>query len=218
MRKINFILIIFLLKSSILLSQNKILFNGEYFKLYSEKIEEPSIISPNEKIFRNSLENGKWIAYSIYENDYCIFEVENNNINGKYYYSNGKVKWSFEYIENLKAGSWKRFSENNILIEEIPYENDLAHGQIKKYSNGNFVAYMDYVKGKKQGKFVAYYENGFLKYDGTHINDKLEGPFFNYDNKGNIDYIEIYEDGELKILKTYKNGKLTKTKKIKSKT
>ena len=219
MNKIYFFLLIFFFKSFTLLSQEKILFNDEYFNLYPEKVEEPSELSPNKKIFKDSLLNGKWLAYSIYENDYCIFEVKNNNINGNYYfyYPNGKIKWSIEYSEGLKIGIWKRFSENNLLIVEIPYENDLAHGQIKKYSDGKFVAFMDFVKGKMHGKFIAYYENGILKFDGTYLKDKLEGPFYHYDNEGNLDYIENFENGNQNSLKIYKNGKLKKSKKIKSK-
>lgn len=181
----------------------------EFDFVYPESIEEPSELWPNQKIFKDSLNNGIWIAYSKYGNDYCIFEVKNRTIEGTFFYKypNGQNKWKVEYKSGKKVGVWQRFSENNIILDEIPYENDLANGQIKKYNNGILSGFLDYRNGVENGKFVGYHENGKLSFDGTFVDGKREGQFFNYDSDGFLYLIEFYKNGEMKKKKIIKRKK-----------
>jgi antitoxin component YwqK of YwqJK toxin-antitoxin module len=193
-------------------SQNTVSINSEFDFVYPDKVDEPNEIEPNRKLFKDSLENGKWIANSKYENDYCLIEVKNRVIDGTFFYrySDGQIKWKIIYKSGKKAGIWQRFSKNNELIDEIPYEDDLVNGQIKKYENGKLSGFLDYQNGIENGKFVGYNENGNLSFNGTFVNGKREGQFFHYGEDGFLYLIEFYKSGELikkKIIKRKKRKK-----------
>lgn len=197
-------------------SQNVTLINEKFDFVYPEKVSEPSELEPNKKIFKDSLEDGRWIAYSKYDNDYCVIEVKRGKIDGTFFYKypDGKVKWKIGYKEGKKEGVWQRFSEDKILMDEIPYENNLANGQIKKYSNGVLSGFLDYQNGIENGKFVGYHDNGKLSFDGTFVDGKREGQFFNYDSNGFLYLIEFYKGGELKKKKKFRKKTIKKRNKI----
>ncbi|WP_418263384.1 toxin-antitoxin system YwqK family antitoxin [Flavobacterium faecale] len=76
------------------------------------------------------------------------------------YYSNGKLAEETNYVNGIKEGKYKKYSENGITLEEAIYKANEFHGPaIYKEADGQMVSQGNYSNGKKVGVW-KFFENG----------------------------------------------------------
>ncbi|MFK7900191.1 MAG: toxin-antitoxin system YwqK family antitoxin [Cyclobacteriaceae bacterium] len=82
-----------------------------------------------------------------------------------YYYENGALKESGNYVNNKKHGLWKTWNKKGILVSTIPYKVGEKHGSGSLFhDNGIQKMTMTYDKNAKVGTWISYNEKGdFLK-------------------------------------------------------
>ena len=118
--------------------------------------------------------DGKLISIIEYKNSILesitIFE-ENNNF-----------KQEIEYADSKQLdGTFRRY-ENDKIVEEIIFENNLPKVKKLYHQNGNLAVEMPVKNGKVDGEVKSYYENGniqgILYYKNgflIHENEKTKG-------------------------------------------
>ena len=118
--------------------------------------------------------DGKLISIIEYKNStlesITIFE-ENNNF-----------KQEIEYTDSKQLNGTFRRYENDKIIEEIIFENNLPKLKKLYHQNGNLAVEMPVKNGKVDGEVKSYYENGniqgILYYKNgflIHENEKTKG-------------------------------------------
>jgi len=132
-----------------------------YVIMYNQKSNKVS-----EGLLNKNRENeGKWKYY--HQNSPQLMSVEtfkNGKLNGKstVYYKNGKIASETHYKDGIKDGLYKKYSENGIVLEEIPYKNNQFFGKvIYRDIHGKVISEGMYEKGLKKGIW-KFYENGKL--------------------------------------------------------
>ncbi len=68
----------------------------------------------------------------------CEIEYKNGKQCGEFktYYDDGSVKNVFSAINLKKNGNYKKYDENNNILVDCNYKNNLLHGECKIYENG----------------------------------------------------------------------------------
>src|SRR5690554_938324 len=132
-----------------------------YVTMYNQKGNKVS-----EGLLNKNRENeGKWKYY--HQNSPQLMSVEtfkNGKLNGKstVYYKNGKIASETHYKDGIKDGLYKKYSQDGIVLEEIPYKNNQFNGMVTyRDVKGQIIAQGMYEKGLKKGIW-KFYENGKL--------------------------------------------------------
>lgn len=89
---------------------------------------------------------------------------KNGKLHGRVvvYYKNGKIASETHYNNGVKEGVFKKYSQDGIVLEEIPYKNNQFNGWvIYRDIKGQIIAQGMYEKGLKKGIW-KFYENGEL--------------------------------------------------------
>lgn len=125
------------------------------------------------------------------------------------------LKEEYTYESNIKNGLSKFFYDSGKLFKTIPFENNKEEGKgfeyaeddgrlitITMYRNG-FVYAEEQINrynsiGKRTGIWRDLHVNGVVKEEGNYTNGLRNGVFKFYTRKGELERIEVYENGELK--------------------
>lgn len=120
------------------------------------------------------------------------------------YYPNGKVKYRAEFNKGKRAGQCFGYFPSGALKQNCQMSDD----------------------GKRHGIWTTYFENGQLESKARWENDRLREILEYRDEQGNKRPVgtfkdgngewEWYENGKLAYVYTYKEGKLKKTKRVRS--
>ena len=135
--------------------------NSAYTTIYDQLKNK---VSEGKEI--NRLYEGKWIYY--HKGSKVIMTIENYR-NGKLeglrsvFYPSAKIAEEVTYNNNLKNGSYKKYTETGIIIEESNYKNNEFDGPaiFRDSDNGNIVSKGKFTNGKKTGIW-QFYEKGKL--------------------------------------------------------
>jgi uncharacterized protein len=145
--------------------------------------------------------------------------------NWKEFYTDGKLKATGNYSEDLKTGLWKFYFQSGQLEQVGSYKNGLPDSTWKWYhSNGKIMREEFFYDGLSDGLMTEYDSEGNVITQGDYIEGKREGKWF-YDagdNRDEGEYIEgmrnglwesFYEGGqksfEGKFIDDLPNGKHT---------
>ncbi len=90
------------------------------------------------------------------------------------YYKGGATETESEYVNGVRHGYRKFFSED---------------GKLESVSN--------YVNGKREGAMKSFYPDGSLRMSGMFINDRLDGEVISYYPNGKLESKKIYENGRM---------------------
>ncbi|WP_233588606.1 toxin-antitoxin system YwqK family antitoxin [Flavobacterium sp. LS1P28] len=121
---------------------------------------------------KNKVSEGK-VINKVFEGQWNYYHLASKNImttehysKGKLeglrtvFYLSGKIAEEINYINNLKNGFYKKYTEKGIVLEESAFKNDLYNGlAIFRDSNGNTVSKGHFVNGKKAGIW-QFFEKG----------------------------------------------------------
>jgi antitoxin component YwqK of YwqJK toxin-antitoxin module len=134
--------------------------NSAYTVFYDQaknKVSEGKVI---DKMFA-----GEWKYY--HQASKIVMTLENYK-NGKLegvrsvYYPSGKIAEEISYLNNIKNGLYKSFSENGIILEQSIYKNNEYNGPATfKDAQGNVVSKGLFLNGKKSGIW-QFFTNGKL--------------------------------------------------------
>lgn len=148
---------------------------------------------PNGKIqytgkFVNNNPIGKFKRYTP-EGDLLVimnYKMNSEKVYSIFYYSNKNKQAEGNYIGKLKDSIWNYYSEDGILLNNVPYSSDIKNGtEIKYYNTGNIFEKYEWVQDIEDGKHLRYYENGNVMIRSTYVKGILNGIYASYsiDNK-----------------------------------
>jgi len=187
---------------------------------------------------------GEFKRYDKYGNLYAflINDTTTNHSRATFYHRNGKVIatgnyighnkdsiWNYydgndilylqeSYKNGKKDGTFKRYSRERVLLEEINWKDDVRNGVWRKYYyNGIMMWEGYYVNGKLEGEAKVWNSNGKLYKKGSFKNDLMEGIWTKYDEHGNIIKQYKYINGICPELEDEQNEMLKEMQKSKGK-
>ncbi|AWG23436.1 hypothetical protein FFWV33_18820 [Flavobacterium faecale] len=107
--------------------------------------------------------------WKYYHQESAVVMTTENYKNGKLnglrtvYYLSGKVAEETHYKDGLKEGPYKKYSENDIILESASFKADQYDGEaIYKEADGKVVSHGKFLNGKKVGIW-KFFENGKLQ-------------------------------------------------------
>ena len=155
--------------------------------------------------FKGEYSNGYKIeGKDYYSNGKLKFKLEKNGI-GKEYHKNGKLSFKGKFINGKKNGKGKNYHENGKFYYEGEYKDGLLNGYVKEYDDEGKLIFEGEYKDDKRWKGRAddeFFNGEYL--DGEYWN----GTFYEYEytNSSRILYSMIeYINGEQK--RNYLGGK-----------
>jgi antitoxin component YwqK of YwqJK toxin-antitoxin module len=132
--------------------------NSAYTIFYDQK---KNVVSEGKVV--NKLYEGEWKYY--HEASKVVMTQEfykNGKLNGskKIYFPSGKIAEEANYVNNIREGKYKKYTEDGIALEESNYKKGEFDGiAIFKDPIGNVVAKGIFKEGKKVGIW-EFFENG----------------------------------------------------------
>ena len=185
----------------------------------------------NSITYKNGKKNGFTMEYddagNLYKKSYFIDDVKDSTETT--YYKNGAIRTIVYFIDGYEEGlAYEYASDDGRIITIWNYKQGFIRSveKINRKDNAD----------RKQGKWKLFYDDGTLKSDGFYKDDKKNGVFKEYDRNGSLieiskfedDIIDIeaeesvildirstyYEDGNVKTIGTYKEGKKEGTHRV----
>jgi antitoxin component YwqK of YwqJK toxin-antitoxin module len=187
---------------------------------------------PNQSLlydghFKDDHPVGEFKRY--YENNtlksLLIYSSDGNEADASIYHPNGYIASKGKYINQMKEGKWKFFSEfikgyqisedqytknlrnglalkfypDSTVAERLIYVNDIREGEwIQYYPDGAVCLKSFYLDGKINGKFEVWFENGKIEFSGQYNNDTRDGLWLIYNRDGTLKYKLNYMAGVTK--------------------
>jgi len=136
--------------------------NGKvaYTIFYDQK---KNIVSEGKAVNRQN--EGEWKYYHEASKDIMTSEIySNGKLNGirKVFFKTGKIAEETNYLNGVKNGPYKKYTEKGVVLEEVIYKNGQLEGNaIYRDSDGSIVSKGPYVNGTKKGVW-EFYQNGKL--------------------------------------------------------
>jgi len=151
-----------------------------------------------------------------------IYSKDGKEAEAVIYHPNGYIASRGKYINQLKEGKWKFFSQiisgyllseeqyvknirngisltfypDSTIAEKVTYVNNVKQGEwIKYYPDGKVCLKSTFVNGKVNGLFESWYENGAIQFSGEYKNDLRNGKWLIFNNKGSLKYALEYING-----------------------
>jgi antitoxin component YwqK of YwqJK toxin-antitoxin module len=144
-----------------------------------------------------------------YKEYYCIEEVKGSGDYKTFIKEEGK------YVNFKKDGLWKKYDNNGVLEQIIPWENGKINGFVRKYWDG-ILEMEEYYDNYSRKTNKSYYKNGNIKTEDEYGKDgfKIVGISKKYLENGVLkeehnqktdECIEYYESGNKKMEFNRKN-------------
>ena len=115
-----------------------------------------------------------------------------------FYYINGEVSSTANFVDGSYEGAAEYFSETGILTRRYYFEdNELSGPYAYFYKDGSISSQFNYKVGKLNGPTYSNYETGELAVEGFYADDERTGKWFYYNRKGRIVSSDIYEKGQI---------------------
>lgn len=166
----------------------------------------------------DGLKQGESTLYNTHGEPYFVATFKKGKMTGtsrEYTYFNGEKQLALRY-ECLNDHCKGYSPQNNLLINEISFNNGVPHGEaIYYYSTGERHIVVNYLDGKREGEENEYYRSGQPKTVTTFIAGETNGDQHSYYASGSLKrtstikpqngyYVhfhakEYYEGGSLKL-------------------
>ena len=211
--KFNFLLFFFIINSGSYISKAQKLFipisDQEIISIYKtgEKKNDGSYESKdkngNVRIkgkFNKLIPVGKW--FILFEDGKLMSTYsysDQGKLDGVFveYFSNGKIKTTGEFENNIQTGIWKSFYMNGnietegFLLEGRRYKQwnyYFESGRIKEISNYNY-------EGKLDGELISFDQFGTIVSKSSYKENKIHGEYLEFYFNGNLALSGYYEMG-----------------------
>ncbi len=114
------------------------------------------------------------------------------------YWENGRVMQTIPYQNGLRHGQSKYFRDSGALWAEYPFADGQISGQVVVYhENGKINHRVPVVDGKHQGQFESFFANGQPRVRGTKKRGVWDGERTEWDEEGNVVKQHRFVDGEI---------------------
>jgi antitoxin component YwqK of YwqJK toxin-antitoxin module len=126
-----------------------------------------------------------------------IFNPDGKEANATIYHQNGLIASRGKFVNQLKEGKWKFYSEriNGYLICDEEYKGNIKNGfSIKYYPDSTIAEKVFYINDQRNGEWVQYFPNRNICLKANYLNGKLQGSYIVYYNNGKPQYIGQYKD------------------------
>ena len=151
--------------------------------------------------------------YTFYFASGAVDEINNyvnDSMEGPYeiFYESGAIKENGIYKDGLSQGEVLEFYDSGSEGEKGPlkskgnYVNGLAEGKYTFYFESGAIELIDsYVNDELNGEYEIYYDSGIkdvmgpIREKGNAVNGYVDGRVDYYKRNGQIDYYELWEDG-----------------------
>ncbi|MCU0377967.1 MAG: toxin-antitoxin system YwqK family antitoxin [Bacteroidales bacterium] len=146
-------------------------------------------------------------------------------VRAMFFYPDGRKAGEGTYLNKKKEGQWKFYpsTEPQYMISEEYYHDDIKHGLARKFHpDGTLAESIAWDHGKKTGGWLQYYPDGKVCLRAEFMDGKLNGPFSFYYPNGKLqfegrykddfrdgDWMVFNEDGSLKQVMVYRQGRLS---------
>ena len=111
-------------------------------------------------------------------------------------YTEGYLICEEEYSKNVKNGSSVKFYPEGEVAEKLIFKNDITQGEwTQYYQNGVLCLKTNYLNGRINGRFEVWFENGTKQLSGEYKNNIKEGRWIVYNKNGTIKYELDYVAG-----------------------
>jgi len=140
--------------------------------------------------------------------DFTSFEKEHRLVT---HYPNGNKEAEIPYVNNIKHGDYKFYDFNGNLKISGTYHNGEMDGEWTWYfSNGQIRVVDFYLNGNKNGSSKRYYENGQLEDDYLYNYGNQTGKALSYHENGELEISTEYVNDEEHLRKEFysPSGKL----------
>jgi len=110
-----------------------------------------------------------------------------------------KLFFECSYIEDVRQGEYRQFSEEGNLVQTYIYKDDKYHGVAKRYFPNKIVEQeMTFVTGELDGLAKYYYDNGATEEIRTYKQGKLNGETKSWTKEGILNEHTLYEENDIK--------------------
>lgn len=147
--------------------------NSAYTIFYDQnknKVSEGKVV--------NKLFEGEWIYYHYASTDVMTKEnYKNGKLEGvrTVYFPNGKMAEQINYVNNLKQGAYKKFTESGIVLEESFFSKNEYDGlAIFRDVNGVVISKGTFSKGVKIGIWEVLEDGKLVKKKSTDLSPKTK--------------------------------------------
>jgi len=155
-----------------------------------------------QDFYKNDLLNGLSVSYNAFGElpvSEINFTMGKKNGPAKWYYDNGKVKETDNYLDNLKQGQCQWYSQNGKLVAEYNYIKGQFDGVQKTYyENDTLQSLATYSNNVLSGLYKEFYRNGQPKISGNYMNGQKDGPWIDYDETGKAIKTSKFKNGVVK--------------------
>jgi antitoxin component YwqK of YwqJK toxin-antitoxin module len=113
------------------------------------------------------------------------------------YHANGFISSRGKYIDQMKEGKWKFYSEitDSCLVSEEEYTRNILNGtSVTYYPDGKVAERLKYVNGKKDGEWLKYFESGKISLRSFYTNGILNGKLEVWFENGRPQYSGFYKN------------------------
>jgi antitoxin component YwqK of YwqJK toxin-antitoxin module len=152
-----------------------------------------------EGTFKDDHPVGEFKRY--YENhtlkSVMIYSDDGRTADATLYHPNGFMSSQGKYIDQMKEGKWKFYSEitDSCLVSEEEYIKNIPNGvSVTYYPVGKVAERLRYINGKKDGEWLKYYESGKISLRSYYTNGILNGKLEVWFENGRSEYSGFYKN------------------------
>ena len=154
-------------------SNGELMFEGEYLNdkewIGTKYDDDGNIIL---KLNNNNGEGKEYYSFAVLKFVGEYLNGERNGIGKEYYYFDGKLKFEGEYLNNKEWNGKGYDSLGNIIYE---LKNGKGFVKENNEATGNLIFEGEYLNGKRNGKGKEYDFFGEIKFEGEYLNGKRNG-------------------------------------------
>ncbi len=159
----------------------------------------PGGIVQYEGTFKDDHPVGEFKRY--YENhtlkSLLIYSDDGRMADATLYHPNCFMSSRGKYIDQMKEGKWKFYSEitDSCLVYEEEYTRNILNGaSVTHYPDGKVAERLKYVNGKKDGEWLKYFESGKISLRSFYTNGILNGKLEVWFENGRPQYSGFYKN------------------------
>ncbi|MEM9917580.1 MAG: toxin-antitoxin system YwqK family antitoxin [Bacteroidota bacterium] len=165
----------------------------------------------HESTFENGLQTG--MEYHWYATGKKKLQVaySNGKPNGlcTEWHKNEAKKSEGQFVNGLEEGAHNWWYADGQKDQIIPYRNGKTEGTVQQWHpNGQLRLETQFKGGFKDGTMTEWYDNGQKKQSGRFAANQKDGKFMDWSKKGRLLGEQLYQAGELKEDRNYRNGSI----------
>jgi antitoxin component YwqK of YwqJK toxin-antitoxin module len=142
-----------------------------------------------EGFFRNNMPYGEFKRYDNRGRitSILIYSEKGDTANATLFHENKKVAATGRYINKIKNGEWKYYSEEGSLLKLENVIGEIKNGPYKTYYlDGKIYEEKFYINNILDGENIRYYSNGQMNFKSFYKLGRRVGAFFVYNIDGSV--------------------------------